>query len=154
MDTRSPILRWREIVHPLFWPVFFWNLRRFARKLQANIAAKGNGLIDYEITWWGGIRIWRTINPDAPGWDVALEGCSQRVHLATLDVGNPFLSNRPPLCLLEETSEVTESGLSRLTAHTVRALHAVTLDLSAAGKRRRARLALGCFAEPAHLNTS
>ncbi|MEL6664167.1 MAG: hypothetical protein AAFR33_14320, partial [Pseudomonadota bacterium] len=25
MDHRPHLLRWREIVHPLFWPVFLWN---------------------------------------------------------------------------------------------------------------------------------
>ncbi|MEM1150480.1 MAG: hypothetical protein AAGI03_07960 [Pseudomonadota bacterium] len=98
MDHRrpsSPISRWREIVHPLFWPVFFWNLRRFAATLQKKIAAGGNGLISYEITWWGGIRIHVMIDPDPPAWDAPLDDCARRVHVATLDIGNPHLTDCP-----------------------------------------------------------
>ena len=97
MDTRSPIQRWREIVHPLFWPVFFCNLRKFARFMHARIEARGNGLVGYDITWWGAIRIFELIDPDAPAWDAGLEGCSQRVHLATLDLFNPYLSTSPQI---------------------------------------------------------
>ncbi|MEM1150831.1 MAG: hypothetical protein AAGI03_09760 [Pseudomonadota bacterium] len=96
MDTRrpsSPISRWREIVHPFFWPVFVWNLRRFAVTLQKKIAAGGNGLISYEITWWGGTRIHVMIDPDPPSWDAPLEDCARRVCVATLDIGNPHLSH-------------------------------------------------------------
>ncbi|MEM1151741.1 MAG: hypothetical protein AAGI03_14515 [Pseudomonadota bacterium] len=108
MDHRrpsSPISRWREIVHPLFWPVFFWNLRRFAATLQKKIAAGGNGLISYEITWWGSIRIHVRIDPDPPSWDAPLEACARRVHVATLDIGNPHLTDCPAL--------PNETGLDR-----------------------------------------
>ena len=91
MDTRSQILRWREIVHLFFWPVFFWNLWKFAHFLRLRIEASGNGLITFEVTWWGAIRIYDVIDPDAPKWDAGLEVGAQRVHLATLDVGNPHL---------------------------------------------------------------
>ncbi|MEM1151366.1 MAG: hypothetical protein AAGI03_12540 [Pseudomonadota bacterium] len=100
MDPRrpsSPISLWREIVHPLFWPVFFWNLRRFAATLQKKIAAGGNGLISYEITWWGGIRIHVMIDPDPPAWDWELQSCARRVHVTTLDIGNPHLTGCPAL---------------------------------------------------------
>ncbi|MEO0817515.1 MAG: hypothetical protein AAFX86_09445 [Pseudomonadota bacterium] len=73
MDTRSQILRWREIVHPLFWPVFFWNLWKFAHFLRLRIEASGNGLISFQVTWWGAIRIYEVIDPDAPTWDAGLE---------------------------------------------------------------------------------
>ncbi|MEO0816570.1 MAG: hypothetical protein AAFX86_04605 [Pseudomonadota bacterium] len=95
MDTRSQILRWREIVHPFFWPVFFWNLWKFAHFLRLRIEASGNGLITFEVTWWGAIRIYDVIDPDAPKWDAGLEVGAQRVHLATLDVGNPHLTRCP-----------------------------------------------------------
>jgi len=91
----SPLSRWREIVHPIFWPVFFWNLRRFAGFLRLRIEAGGNGLIRYDVTWWGGIRIYELFDPDAPTWDSGLEGCSRRVHIDTLDVLNPYLTQFP-----------------------------------------------------------
>ncbi|MEO0786654.1 MAG: hypothetical protein AAFY10_13235, partial [Pseudomonadota bacterium] len=93
MDQRPHLLRWREIVHPLFWPVFFWNLRRFVVVLGRLRAEQGdNGQIAYEITWWGAIRIhWTYAEPETE-WDDCLEGCAKRIHLATLDVFNPFLT--------------------------------------------------------------
>ncbi|MEM1150853.1 MAG: hypothetical protein AAGI03_09870 [Pseudomonadota bacterium] len=108
MDPRrpsSPISLWREIVHPLFWPVFFWNLRRFAATLQKRIAAGGSGLISYEITWWGGIRIHVMIDPDPPAWDTPLEACARRVHIATLDTGNPHLTDCPLIAVQAEIDE-------------------------------------------------
>ncbi|MEM1149667.1 MAG: hypothetical protein AAGI03_03805, partial [Pseudomonadota bacterium] len=113
MDPRrpsSPISRWREIVHPFFWPVFFWNLRRFAATLQKKIAAGGNGLISYEITWWGGIRIHVMIDPDPPAWDWELEDCARRVNIATLDIGNPHLTGCP---LIAVQAEIDESIFGR-----------------------------------------
>ncbi|MEO0816385.1 MAG: hypothetical protein AAFX86_03665 [Pseudomonadota bacterium] len=149
MDTRSQILRWRETVHPFFWPVFFWNLRRFAailsRRLEQN---DGQGFISYEITWWGGIRVWRTIDPDTPSWNVGLEGCARRVHVATLDVGDPHLSSGAIFALQADKA----NALTLLRALMISTPYA--LGLASAGKRLRFELALGCFAEPAHLNTS
>ncbi|MEL6568091.1 MAG: hypothetical protein AAFQ22_06710 [Pseudomonadota bacterium] len=150
MDTRSQILRWREIVHPFFWPVFFWNLRRFAvmltRRLEEN---DGQGFISYEITWWGGIRVWRTIDPDGPSWDADLERCARCVHLATLDVGNPHLSSG---AIFARQGAETIASSFLLRALVISTPYA--LGLSPAGRGRRTALALGCFAEPAHLNTS
>ncbi|MEL6567605.1 MAG: hypothetical protein AAFQ22_04240 [Pseudomonadota bacterium] len=149
MDTRSQILRWREIVHPFFWPVFFWNLRRFAAMLSRRLEQNdGQGFISYEITWWGGIRVWRMVDPDAPSWDVGLESCARRVHLATLDVGNPHLSSGAILALQGNEA----NPLTVMTALAISTPCALTP--SRAGKRLRFKLALGCFAEPAHLNTS
>ncbi|MEO0817719.1 MAG: hypothetical protein AAFX86_10495 [Pseudomonadota bacterium] len=149
MDTRSPIARWREIVHPFFWPVFFWNLRRFAAMLTRRLEQNdGQGFISYEITWWGGIRVWRTIDPDGPSWDAELEGCSRRVHIATLDVGNPHLSSGAVFTLQENKANV----LSSLTALAISTPFVPCPSLAEGG--RRTALVLGCFAEPAHLNTS
>ncbi|MEM1152343.1 MAG: hypothetical protein AAGI03_17655, partial [Pseudomonadota bacterium] len=91
--------------HPFFWPVFFWNLRRFAATLQKKIAAGGNGLISYEITWWGGIRIHVMIDPDPPAWDTPLDDCALRVQIATLDIGNPYLTDCPLIAAHAETDE-------------------------------------------------
>ncbi|MEO0818532.1 MAG: hypothetical protein AAFX86_14665 [Pseudomonadota bacterium] len=149
MDTRSQILRWREIVHPFFWPVFFWNLRRFAAMLTRRLEQNdGQGFISYEITWWGGIRVWRMVDPDAPSWDADLERCARSVHLATLDVGNPHLSSGAIFALQRDEA----NALPLLRALVISTPH--SLGLSSAGKRLRTVLALGCFAEPAHLNTS
>ena len=149
MDTGSQILRWREIVHPFFWPVFFWNLRKFAAKLARKIEENaGQGLISYEITWWGGIRIYQMIDPDAPAWNAVLESCARRVHLATLDVGNPHLSSGAVFTLQGNRA----NALSSLTALAISTPY--VFRPSRAGKRLRLELALGCFAEPAHLNTS
>ena len=93
----SPLARWRSIVHPIFWPVFFWNLRRFAKFLRLRIEAGGNGLISYDVTWWGGIRIYELFDPDTPAWDAPLQGCAKRVHIATLDVLNPHLTLAPQI---------------------------------------------------------
>ncbi|MEO0786195.1 MAG: hypothetical protein AAFY10_10885, partial [Pseudomonadota bacterium] len=93
MDQRPHLLRWREIVHPLFWPVFFWNLRRFVVVLGRLRAEQGDhGQIAYEITWWGAIRIHWTYAEAQPEWDDCLEGCVKRIHLATLDVFNSYLT--------------------------------------------------------------
>ncbi|MEO0816724.1 MAG: hypothetical protein AAFX86_05390 [Pseudomonadota bacterium] len=149
MDTCSPILRWREIVHPFFWPVFFWNLRKFAATLARNIEENdGQGLVSFDITWWGGIRIHFMIDPDAPEWDARLERCAKCVHVATQDVGNPYLSASVPLALLGEVT----SGLRRRITISNQAPLALGPRPAASGKRLA--VAFGCFAEPAHLNTS
>ncbi|MEO0818326.1 MAG: hypothetical protein AAFX86_13605 [Pseudomonadota bacterium] len=149
MDTGSQILRWREIVHPFFWPVFFWNLRRFAAMLSRRLEQNdGQGFISYEITWWGGIRVWRMVDPDAPSWDANLEGCARRVHLATLDVGNPHLVSGAIFAL--QGDEANALPLLRALVISTPFVWFPTL----AGRRRRFDVALGCFAEPAHLNTS
>ena len=146
MDTRSQILRWREIVHPFFWPVFFWNLWKFAHFRRLRIETRGNGLITFEVTWWGAIRIYEVIDPDAPRWDAGLEGCTDRLHLAKLDVGNPYLSYRAAVFQVATAPEARATVLSMLRSVITRTRHA--------GKGRRTALALGCFAEPSHLNTS
>ncbi|MEL6753303.1 MAG: hypothetical protein AAFO57_04700 [Pseudomonadota bacterium] len=93
MNHRPHLLRWREIVHPLFWPVFFWNLRRFVVVLGRLRAEQGdNGQIAYEITWWGAIRIHWTYPEAEAEWDAHLGACAKRIHLATLDVFNPYLT--------------------------------------------------------------
>jgi len=97
MNQASPLARWREIVHPIFWPVFFWNLRKFAIFLRLRTEASGNGLISYDVTWWGGIRIYEIHDPDTPAWNAGLDDCATRVHLATLDVSNPHLTKRPQI---------------------------------------------------------
>ncbi|MEL6569781.1 MAG: hypothetical protein AAFQ22_15305, partial [Pseudomonadota bacterium] len=149
MDTRSPILRWREIVHPFFWPVFFWNLRKFAATLAHKIEENNSqGLVSFDITWWGGIRVHLMIDPDAPRWDAGLERCAKCVHLATLDVGNPYLSTSVPLTL----QGVLTSDLSRRMTISIETPHALGPPPAPSGKRLT--LAFGCFAEPAHLNTS
>ncbi|MEO0816150.1 MAG: hypothetical protein AAFX86_02470 [Pseudomonadota bacterium] len=146
MDTRSQILRWRKIVHPFFWPVFFWNLRRFAAMLSRRLEQNdGQGFISYEITWWGGIRVWRMVDPDAPAWNAGLERCARRVHLAMLDVGNPHLSS---FALKGDNANALSSFIALVISTPC------AFRLPRAGKRLRFGLALGCFAEPAHLNTS
>ncbi|MEM1152178.1 MAG: hypothetical protein AAGI03_16815 [Pseudomonadota bacterium] len=147
MDPRrpsSPISRWREIVHPFFWPVFFWNLRRFAATLQKKIAAGGNGLISYEITWWGGIRIHVMIDPDPPTWDWELEDCARRLHIATLDIGNPYLTDCP---LIAVQAEIDESifGSSAIAASLLKGI-LPTPDL--------ATIPAGTFPNLPHFDTS
>jgi len=101
MNQASPLSRWREIVHPIFWPVFFWNLRGFLRLIQ-NLREDHpqDGQIAYAVTWWGGIHVeWVYPNDAAPAesWDTPLERCTRRIHLATLDVFNPYLTPLPPI---------------------------------------------------------
>ena len=155
MDHRPHLLRWREIVHPLFWPVFFWNLRRFVVVLGRLRAEQGdNGQIAYEITWWGAIRIHWTYPEAEAEWDAELGACARRIHLATLDVFNPYLSTCVPLSLAEGEGPGVRD-LFRLRSVLASGTAALTLDPSPAGGRgRRAGLALGVFPEPGHLNTS
>jgi len=156
----SPLSRWREIVHPIFWPVFFWNLRQFAKFLRLRIEAGGNGLISYDVTWWGGIRIFEMYNPDAPAWDAKLEGCAKRVHVATLDVFNPCLSTRAPLSHLGEGPGVRGRGLSWQRILSIEALIPLTPDPSPAGEGNAlggcqgVALAFGTFPNLPFLNTS
>lgn len=42
-------------------------------------------------------------DPDAPSWVAGLEGCAQRVHMVTLGVFNPYLTQLPqilPKCMI------------------------------------------------------
>ena len=155
--TRPTSLRWQQVVHPLFWPVFFWNLRRFVVVLARLRAEQGdNGQIAYEITWWGAIRIHWTYPEAAPEWDPDLGECSRRIHLATLVVFNPYLT---PLA-----ADPSEGWGPSLNGAALRRWlrSALLTDLCQASSPRAgylpsqvfAELWAGAFPEPGHLNTS
>jgi len=164
MNNASPLSRWREIVHPIFWPVFFWNLRGFLRLVQRlREDHPQDGQIAYAVTWWGGIHVeWVFANDVAPaeGWDAPLERCTLRVHLATLDVFNPYLTARAPLSHLGEGPGVRGTALSLRPAGSIEAPLPLTPDPSPAGEGdafggcHGVALAFGAFPEPGHLNTS
>ncbi len=42
-----------ELVHPIFWPILLWHLKKVA--LQVDDAGRDNALI--RITWWGGVYL-------------------------------------------------------------------------------------------------
>jgi len=148
MNTASPLSRWREIVHPIFWPVFFWNLRGFLRLVQ-NLREDHpqDGQIAYAVTWWGGIHVeWVYPNDTAPaeGWDSELQACTRRIRIATLDVFNPHLSPLPQIPAQAGIhGSVPDPG-----ALVARIVHG---SLPAQGP---AGLSVGAFPEPGHLNTS
>ena len=157
MDHRPHLLRWREIVHPLFWSVFFWNLRRFVGVLGRLRAEQGDmGQIAYEITWWGAIRIHWTYPEAEAAWDEALGACSRRIHLATLDVFNPYL--------LTSAADPSAGWGPSLNGVKLRRWlrSALSMDLCQASTPRdgylpsqvSAGLLAGVFPEPGHLNTS
>ncbi|MEO0786951.1 MAG: hypothetical protein AAFY10_14740, partial [Pseudomonadota bacterium] len=134
-------------------PVFFWNLRRFARFMRTRIEARGNGLVGYEITWWGAIRIFELIDPDAPAWDAGLEGCANRIHLATLDVFNPYLSPSVPLSRAAGEGLGVRAAVLEASAILNSTIDALTLGPSPASGRGR-RMLPGTFPNLPHLNTS
>ncbi|MEM9740547.1 MAG: hypothetical protein AAF829_11820 [Pseudomonadota bacterium] len=145
MDTGSPILRWREIVHPFFWPVFFWNLRNFAATLARKIEENnGQGLVSFDITWWGGIRIHLMIDPDPPKWDAGLERCAKCVHIATLDVFNPHLS------LYSLTPQM--AGIHLSASHPI--VSFASSVRSSVVREGFAAISAGTFPQPLHFNTS
>ncbi|MEM9738817.1 MAG: hypothetical protein AAF829_03045 [Pseudomonadota bacterium] len=115
--------------------------------MRLSIETGGNGLIAYELTWWGQIRIHRVINPDAPRWDADLVDCASRIHSLTLDVSDPYLSKSDAVSGLGDRRAVRTAALSRLKSSS----HARNVCTRAQGGT--GRLSLGAFAEPAHLNT-
>ncbi|MEM1152137.1 MAG: hypothetical protein AAGI03_16605, partial [Pseudomonadota bacterium] len=112
--------------------------------LQKKIAAGGNGLISYEITWWGGIRIHVMIDPDPPSWDAPLADCARRVHVATLDIGNPYLTDCPQIATRAETDK-SILGSSALAASVFKGI------LPA---QNPAAISVGTFPNLPHLDTS
>ncbi|MEO0786941.1 MAG: hypothetical protein AAFY10_14690 [Pseudomonadota bacterium] len=157
MDHRPHFLRWREIVHPLFWPVFFWNLRRFVVVLGKLRAEQGdNGQIAYEITWWGAIRIHWTYPEPEVEWDADLGAYARRIHLATLDVFNPYLTPHAADPSASWGPSLNGATLRRWLraalngpAHTVSSPRDGYLPSQVS-----AGLLVGAFPEPGHLNTS
>ena len=157
MDHRPHLLRWREIVHPLFWPVFFWNLRRFVVVLGKLRAEQGdNGQIAYEITWWGAIRIHWTYPEPEVEWDADLGAYARRIHLATLDVFNPYLTPHAADPSASWGPSLNGATLRRWLraalngpAHTVSSPRDGYLPSQVS-----AGLLVGAFPEPGHLNTS
>ncbi|MEM9738992.1 MAG: hypothetical protein AAF829_03920 [Pseudomonadota bacterium] len=138
------LMRWREIVHPLFWPVFFWNLRRFVRVLDGLRERQGDyGQLSYGITWWGAIQIRWVIPETAPDWDETLGPMARRIHLATLDVLNPYLCAAVPGrlgCGLLPVQFYENAGpLAQATS---------------TGRVAWIALNTGRFPQPEHLNTS
>ncbi|MEM1105230.1 MAG: hypothetical protein AAGH87_02485 [Pseudomonadota bacterium] len=128
---------WRAVVWPLFWPVFFWNLRIFLRLIQEQKAAVGpKGVFIYEVTWYGVIKIHWMQPPAAPCWDDALAVCARRMGRV---LGREALEQW--------------FGTQALVAQAKAALAGVLPNLRVT-KSRRAELALGAFPGPAHLDTS
>ena len=148
MNQASPLSRWREIVHPIFWPVFFWNLRGFQRLVQHLREVHPNeGQIAYAVTWWGGIHVeWVYPNDAAPAesWDSELKSCARRIHLATLDTSNPHLSPLPPV----PAQAGIHGSVSDPGALVARIVHGSLPSQEPAG------FGAGTFPQPGHLNTS
>ncbi|MEM1105448.1 MAG: hypothetical protein AAGH87_03585 [Pseudomonadota bacterium] len=128
---------WRAVVWPLFWPVFFWNLRVFLRLMQEQKAAVGRkGVFIYEVTWYGVIRIHWMQPPATPRWDDALSRCARRMgRVLGCEAGDHAFD------------------VEALVAQAKAALAGVLLNPRAA-QSRRAELASGAFPRPAHLDTS
>jgi len=164
MNNTSPLSCWKEIVHPIFWPVFFWNLRGFLRLIQhLREDHPQDGQIAYAVTWWGGIHVeWVFPNDVAPAqsWDSELQSCTRRIRIATLDVFNPHLTARTPLSHLGEGPGVRGSGASIEPAGRNQRPLPLTPNPSPAGEgdargwHYGAALAFGAFPQPGHLNTS
>ena len=103
MNPASSLQRWREIVHPLFWPVFLWNLRGFVTRLEALMEAHGTqARLVWAISWWGWIHIEVVYPADAPApkpdWATTLSACTARVRAACsgkLVVGRHPISAHP-----------------------------------------------------------
>ncbi|MEM1104909.1 MAG: hypothetical protein AAGH87_00855 [Pseudomonadota bacterium] len=128
---------WRAVVWPLFWPVFFWNLRIFLRLIQEQKAAVGpKGVFIYEVTWYGVIRVHWMQPPAAERWDDALAVCARRVG-----------------CVLGGDDLDRACTAEALVAQAKAALVGVPANPSAT-QSRRARLALGAFPGPGRLDTS
>ncbi|MEM1105518.1 MAG: hypothetical protein AAGH87_03935 [Pseudomonadota bacterium] len=128
---------WRAVVWPLFWPVFFWNLRVFLRLMQEQKAAVGpKGVFIYEVTWYGVIRIHWMQPPTPARWEDALAGCARRVRRALSEVGRDRMFD-----------------VEALVAQAKAALAGVPANPRAA-TGRRAGLALGAFPGPGRLDTS
>ena len=157
MNHRPHLLRWREIVHPLFWPVFFWNLRRFVVVLGKLRAEQGDyGQIAYEITWWGAIRIhWTYPEPEAE-WGAELGVCAHRIHLATLDVFNPYLTPHAADPSAGWGPSLNGDALRRWLRSALNGpAHAASSPRTGyLPSQVSAELGAGAFPEPGHLNTS
>ncbi|MEM1105816.1 MAG: hypothetical protein AAGH87_05450 [Pseudomonadota bacterium] len=146
MDKSAPPLgrqiaptleNWRAVVWPLFWPVFFWNLRIFLRLMQEQNAAVGpKGVFIYEVTWYGVIRIHWMQPPTAERWDDVLAGGARRMHRV---LGRNARDRAVDLKPLVAKAQAEPAGV---------------LPNPSATQRRRARLALGAFPGPGHLDTS
>ncbi|MEM1105475.1 MAG: hypothetical protein AAGH87_03720 [Pseudomonadota bacterium] len=137
-----PLALWREIVWPLFWPVFLWNLRGFVRLLEAQMDRVGaDSVMAYDITWWGAIRVHWMQRPAPPPWDAALTGPAARIAAA-----------------LAAPASAGADAMRPALAQSAPAPCAPAVCAPARGRRRRktrwTNLACGAFAEPAHLNTS
>ncbi|MEM1106842.1 MAG: hypothetical protein AAGH87_10665 [Pseudomonadota bacterium] len=128
---------WRAVVWPLFWPVFFWNLRIFLRLIQEQKAAVGpKGVFIYEVTWYGVIRIHWMQPPTPARWDDALKSCARRVgRLLGRGAGDQTFA--------------TEA----LVAQAKAALAGVLANPRAA-TGRRARINYSAFPGPGRLDTS
>ncbi len=148
MNTASPLARWREIVHPIFWPLFFWNLRgflRLVRRLREDHPQDGQ--IAYAVTWWGGIHVeWVFANDVAPAesWNAPLERCTHRIRLATLDEFNPYLTPLPQI----PAQAGIHGSVSDPGALMARIVHGFL------PAQEPAALGAGAFPQPGHLNTS
>ncbi|MEN0079127.1 MAG: hypothetical protein AAF753_08440 [Pseudomonadota bacterium] len=128
---------WRAVVWPLFWPVFFWNLRIFLRLIQERKAAVGpKGVFIYEVTWYGVIKIHWMQPPTPARWDDDLGGCARRVgRVLRRDAGDRAFN------------------VEALVAQ-AKAVMAGLLANPRAATGRRARLASGASPGPARLDTS
>ncbi|MEM6946930.1 MAG: hypothetical protein AAF486_02445 [Pseudomonadota bacterium] len=136
-----PLARWREIVWPLFWPVFLWNLRGFVRLLERQMDRAGaDSVMVYDITWWGAIRVHWMQRPAPPPWDAALTRSAARMA-AALAAPAAGAENTPA----PGAARARWRQAGQLASNATRLPRPVATG-------RRASLCLGAFAEPAHLN--
>ncbi|MEN0079235.1 MAG: hypothetical protein AAF753_09010 [Pseudomonadota bacterium] len=132
---------WRAVVWPLFWPVFFWNLRIFLRLMQDQKAAVGpRGVFIYEVTWYGVIRIHWMQPPTPARWDDRLDGCAKRVRRALSEVGRDWTFDVE--ALVAQAKAGLASAMAGLPPNPRAAIG------------RRAPLAMGAFPGPGRLDTS
>ncbi|MCI4644935.1 MAG: hypothetical protein MRY64_09150 [Hyphomonadaceae bacterium] len=63
-------------VHPLFWPVLWWNLHRFVARLEILMEHYGrDARISWRVSWYGVIEIYEVRPVPRPTWRHVLADC-------------------------------------------------------------------------------
>lgn len=97
-------------VHPLFWPVLWWNLHRFVARLEVLMTLYGrDARLSWRVSWYGVIEIYAVHPVPQRSWRHVLADC--RVVVARACSEPVTAAAQLMVCLRPATADGSQSSL-------------------------------------------